>query len=306
MYNHRGTRIGRIARRPFDGCALLFLFFQMMGKFFNILLVVVVMSLPIEAGAIKLRLKKDPSPMIDYGVWVSSSELPEKKDGVQQFYPSTETVVTPDNPEFADTVAVIRGYIEIEGLTPRQVMLAAMVYASDNFDREEGKEGFEAIDYDGNRFRMLLKTTCGTNANETTYTRSLTITARDGGLDFVATEIDCRYRENGLIPRTLRLEKLHPDKNKRHDELVRELVEVNSAYLARMGEYVASRSDISAPHLAKIKVGADVAEGMTEDEVTILLGPPVNKRRSGDRHRWIYSNDCIVIFTDGTVSKIIK
>ncbi len=269
-----------------------------------VLLAVAVMAFPMSSAALKLKLKKDPTPMIDYGAWVASQELPESVDGVRQFYP-VSVAVESDNGE-TDTVAVVRGFVPVNGLSARQVFLAAMVYASDHFDRETAKEGFESVDYDSNSFRALLKTTQGTNSNETTYTRSLTVSARDGGFDFEISEIDCRYREKGLIPRTQRLEKLHPDNNARHAEIVLEMANVNSAYLASLAEYAASRDDIRSPNFDKLKKGGDVCTGMTEDEVTILLGPPVNKRRSGERYRWIYANDYVIIFTDGIVTKIVE
>lgn len=203
------------------------------------------------------------------------------------------------------TVAVIRGFIPVEKLTPLQILLAAMVYCSNHFDRGNN-EGFEAIDYDDNSFRILLKSTQGSNSTETTYTRNVRIAVREGGFDFTVSDIDCRYREKGLIPRTQPLEKLHPEKTGRHSEIVRELVAVNSAYLDDMARYIATRSDITSPNFDKVKKGSYVSPGMNADEVTILIGPPVNTRHTGNRERWIYSNDYVVIFTDGLVSKIVE
>lgn len=275
-------------------------------KVFLKLIVLACFLTTFETGAFKLKLKKDPVAMIDYDQWLKSVQLPDEVNDVKQYYPSTETVVAVNDPSVSDTVAVIRGHVAVKDMDARQVFLATMVYSSDHIDREEGQEGFEEIDFKGNWFRLLLKKTCGSNANEATYTRSIVIKAVDGGFDFIVSDIDCRYREKGLIPRTLRLEKLHPDRNKRHEALVREIVAINSSYIAGLAEYVASRKGISSPNFEKLRSGADVALGMNEDEVTILLGPPVSKRRSGDRTRWIYANDYVLIFTDGLVTKIVQ
>lgn len=277
----------------------------MSTKLFQAVVMTVVALLPIEANALKIKLKKDDVGQIDYASWVASEKLPETVDGIRQFYPVSVAVNTDDTSAEADTVAVISGHIQLKGLDKKQVFMAAMVYASDNFNTDEDKEGFEAIDYEGMTFSAVLRTTQGTNANETTYTRSLKLTAVDGGFDFVITEIDCRYREKGLIPRTLRLEKLHPDRNSRHNEVVREMVNVNSAYLSQMADYVSTRKDITSPNYKLLKKGR-VTEGMNGDEVTIILGPPLNKRTSGERERWIYSNNHVIIFTDGVVTKILE
>ncbi len=57
-----------------------------------VLLAVAVMAFPMSSAALKLKLKKDPTPMIDYGAWVASQELPESVDGVRQFYPVSVAV----------------------------------------------------------------------------------------------------------------------------------------------------------------------------------------------------------------------
>lgn len=243
--------------------------------------------------------------MIDYASWRASTNLPDTVDGVKQYYPVTVAANSDDTTSTVDTVAIISGHIALNGMDKQQVFLAAMVYASENFSAENEKEGFEEVDYNGLSFRALLRTTQGSNSNETTYTRSIKLTAVDDGYDFIVTEIDCRYREKGLIPRTLRLERLHPDRNKRHNEIVCELVSVNSSYLTQMADYINSRKDISSPNFKLLKKG-HVIEGMNGDEVTIVLGPPLNKRKSGERERWIYSNDYVIIFNDGVVTKIVE
>ena len=125
-------------------------------------------------------------------------------------------------------------------------------------------------------------------------------------MGFSIEDIDCRYKEKGLIPRTLRLEKLHPESNKRHAELVREFVEINSEYLNGMNEYIDSRRDIQSLFFSALSKGGPIEVGMNMDEVVILLGSPLDKRTSGNRTRWMYSNDEVIIFTDGVVSKIVN
>lgn len=250
---------------------------------------------PSSAEALKIKLKKEATPPVDYTAWADTTELPQEANGVRLYYPMTR-------PE--DGAAVIRGSIDVPGLKAGQVFLAAMVYATDNFDRER-QEGFESVDYDGRSFVALLKSTQGSNATETTYTRSVKVTARDGAFDFETRDIDVRHREKGLIPRTQALEKLHPESNKRHAELVKELAEVNSAYLHSLAEYAATRKDIKAPNLEKVKKGL-VTTGMNGDEVKIVLGPPLDTRRSGERTRWIYDNEYVLIFTGGVVTKIVE
>ncbi len=251
------------------------------------------------ASALDLKLKKSNVAMINYNEWIPQQQWPDEIDNIKQYYPSTQT--GEDN----DTTSVVTGKIDTPGLDATQCFLAALVFASNNFDIDE-KEGFEEVDYNNHCFKMLLKDTQGANNNETSYTRSLECKALDGGLDFTVSDIDCRFRDKGIIPRTIKMERLQPDKNNRHAELVKEFTEINSTYLNQLSEYMLSRKDIKSPNFSKLRNGEDVTEGMNMDEVTILLGPPMNKRKSGERHRWIYSNDFVVIFTDGIVTKIVN
>lgn len=261
----------------------------------GIVTVVASLIVPETALGFKLPGKKDPKPPVDYTEWISIQELPAQEDGVTLFYPSTEPT---------DGAAVIKGTIPVKGLDARKVMLATLLYAVNNFDTE-ADEGLLSVDYDKNEFSAMLKSTQGTNNKEATYTRYLTVKAKEGGFDFATTDVAVRYREKGLIPRTLPLASLHPESNTRHGELVMELTWVNSKYLNDMGAYAVSRPDIVAPNLAAVKNGK-VTIGMLPDEVNILLGPPLEIRKSGEKRRWIYGNETTVIFENGKVSRVIE
>lgn len=246
------------------------------------------------ANAFKIKLKKDEKPPVDYTEWIGIQELPSEENGVRLFYPATDK-------ETGD--AYVAGTIKVAGIPARKLMLASLLKVVETLDRENG-ETLLHVDYDANCFSVLLKTTQGKNNRETTYTRTLEVTANDGSLDFKTTEIAARYREKGLIPRTLPMEALHPEGNTRHGELVMEFVSVNSAFVGVIADYAATRGDISAPHLEDVKAGK-VTEGMNPDEVRIVMGAPWEERKSGDKIRWIYGNEGVVIFVDGKVSRVV-
>lgn len=248
--------------------------------------------------ALDLKLKKDKTPMINYNEWIPSQEWATNSDGKRLYFPQT-TIMS------SDTIAIVTGHIIIPDLTASQYFLAALVFVSEHIDKEAG-EGFLVIDYNSLEFEVLLKISRGTLNNETSYTRVASFKAKENELSFSVEDIDCRYKEKGLIPRTLRLEKLHPESNKRHAELVREFVEINSDYLNGMSEYIDSRRDIHSHFFSTLSKGGPIEVGMNMDEVVILLGAPLDKRKSGNKTRWIYSNDEVIIFTDGVVSKIVN
>lgn len=275
-----------------------------MKHIINALLIICVSLIYCDAYAFKINLKKGNTAYTDLTTWVAAQSFPEDVEGVKQYYPISVGVAQEDTEEI-DTVAVVRGFVPVSGMTAPKIMLAGMVYVSSHF-QSDAKEGFEAIEYAENRFTVILKSTQGSNSNETTYTRSLTVTARDNGFDFETFNIDCRFREKGLIPRTLRMEKLHPDQNKRHLGLLTEFVGINSEYIAGLSEYIASRTDIAANIDRLRKCAGEVTPGMNQDEVIILLGAPRDKRKSGEKERWIYDYNYVVIFDGGIVVKIVR
>lgn len=248
-----------------------------------------------KAMAFKIPGKKDSKPPVNYTEWISIQELQAEDNGVALFYPETEAT--------DEAKAVIKGTVKVNGLTARQIFLATMVYATENFDTDNS-EGFLSVDFDKYEFSALYKTTTGSNNREATFTRYIKVKAHDGSFDFETYDIAIRYREKGLIPRTLSMEALHPESNTRHGELVMELVRLNAAYIDAMARYAESRSDIKSPNYDKL-INGKVAVGMVPDEVIILLGSPLEKRRSGEKYRWIYGNETVIIFEDSTVSRII-
>lgn len=267
-----------------------------MNKIVSAALTVLALSLVSQnASAFKLPGKKDPVPPVDYTGWISIQELPSQEDGVLLFYPSTEP---------ADGSAVIKGNMVVEGLDSRKVFLATLLFAVNNLDTDNG-ECLHSVDYDKEEFSVMLKSTQGSNNKETTYTRYLKVKSNAGNFDFVTTDIAVRYREKGIIPRTLPLASLHPESNTRHEELVMELTRVNSSYINEMARYAVGRPDIEAPNLTS-GGNVKVSVGMNPDEVSILLGPPLEQRKSGEKLRWIYGNETVVFFIEGKVSRVIE
>lgn len=248
----------------------------------------------VPANAFKLKLKKDPKPRVNYSSWIASKDFPKEDDGIKLFYPQTLT---------SDSSTVITGVLAAKSLTAEQAMLAAMIYVSENLDSER-MERITETDFTRNEFTFSLSTMVGSNNREATYNRLVTVKGNKGALQFTVSDIDVRYRQKGLIPRTVDIETLHPESDTRHEELILELVGINSKFLAGMEEYIVTRNDLRVTHYNEIKQGL-VVNGMNPDEVILSKGAPRDTRRSGERLRWIYDNETVIVFTDGKVTKVI-
>lgn len=244
-----------------------------------------------EASAIDLFKKKEVAP-VDYTAWCDSVELPATFEGVTMYYP-----------ESVDGAAVVRGALPTGNVGPNNAFAAMLDFIVENLDPETEK--IESVDYDNLSALVQKRSTQGSNNTETTYSYHLLLHPVNGSIEFAAGDLATRYREKGIVPRTLTFEKLNPGNNPRHRELVEEFCLINSTYLNSLAEYVKAHPKLSITHIDAMK-GGEPKEGMTELEVKIMLGKPSQTRKSGERLRWVYTNDLVVIFTDGVVTKVIN
>lgn len=240
--------------------------------------------------------KKGPKYHLDFNVWTdTATNLPKKIDELTVFYPKTVTV--------PDTVAVISGEIKVPGVSAQPLMWASLskVIADINTDNNEA---ITAIDFKNNSFESVLNSTVGSHDKELNFKRKVNISTSDGIIRFTVSEILIKYRQGGLIPKTTALEELHPESNSSQKEAVIEFATLTSKNLHDMAQYAKEHSNIIITHFKEIENGT-VVPGMNMEEVTLAKGPARDSRKSGERTRWIYTNDYVVIFTNGIVSKVI-
>ncbi|MDE7472529.1 MAG: hypothetical protein K2M68_02975, partial [Muribaculaceae bacterium] len=177
-------------------------------KQFLIISVAIIASVT-DSLAIDL-FKKNDAEYFDYTAWVDTTELPSSaNNGRPLFYPASGT-----------DGAIICGQIDLPGFSADNIFLSALNYATDNLDATDNREMIGDIDATENKFVLRLYSKQGSNNTETTFTRLMLIKAEDNRLLFTVSEIDVRYREKGILPRTLAFEKLNPAINTRHRELV--------------------------------------------------------------------------------------
>lgn len=237
---------------------------------------------------------KDNKPADDLGQWAESelAKYPETVDGVKVYYPA------PDE----DGKLSVSDLIDIEGKSKTAIFTNALVYIYDNFDSEN--EVIESIDYESKRFIIARKLKQGSGKNTTAYEYISAFQIADGILSFVSYNIRAEYREKGILPRKLDIEKLKPQENARHRELVEEFSFLNSKILKEMSDYISSTTPESITHWDDIKEG-NAVKGMNKTEVKLALGCPYSERVSGKRTKWMYDNNSVVIFTDGIVTAVM-
>lgn len=238
--------------------------------------------------------KKGNDRVFDYSAWCDTTELAEKIDGRELFYPAT-----------IGGEASVSGEIKVSGLSAEKIFLAALDHAIDHMDATDGHEQIGEIDPDEKSFVLRRYSRQGSNNSETVFTCLTLIKAEEGRIRFRDTEIDVKYREKGLIPRTVAFEKLNPATNSRHRELVELFADISSKYLYAMAVSIPESKDIEVTHWKEIN-DKEIVKGMNRFEVKLILGRPVTERDNGDRIRWVYPKNYVLLFVDDKLSRIVE
>ena len=193
--------------------------------------------------------------------------------------------------------------VEIPGKSKNDIFVGTVIDIVDNLDSET--DFLESVDFDSRKLVLGRKVSFGENKTATTYKYKIAFQAADGLLSFVCYDITAGYREKGIVPRTLAIEKLTPDKNARHQELIDEYTRINSECINNIAEAIKTGKTQPVSHWEEIKENR-VVKGMNSTEVKLALGRPASIRDTSGRSKWMYGNDTVIIFTDGKVSTIIE
>lgn len=219
--------------------------------------------------------------------WVE--EFPESIEGVKIFSPQME-----------DGVIRISDLVDFEGRDRDRVFVNAL---SDIRSNAEGTvEEVENVDANGRRIKVHRQSP--SPGGDATYNYSVAFQMADNMISFLIYDISISYKERGIVPRTQQIEKLKPKENRRHKELVDGFVVDASKYIGRVSEAITANSAQEVNHWAEINSGT-VVKGMNQTEVLLVRGKPSSSRTSGNRIKWMYGNERVVVFTDGVVSTVL-
>jgi len=238
--------------------------------------------------------KKGTATVFDYKAWSDTADLTKSIESRTLFYPVT----------LNDEVSV-SGQIDVPGQSAEKIFLGALDFAVMHLDPTDDHEQIGEIDPSQKSFMLRLYSKQGSNNNETTFTRLTLVKAENGKIVFTDTQLDVKYREKGLIPRTLAFEKLNPADNSRHHELIEQFAIINSQYLYDMAASIPDNNNLIVTHWDEI-LNKEIVKGMNPFEVKLILGLPVTERENGDRMRWVYPKNYVLLFVNGILSRIVE
>lgn len=233
---------------------------------------------------------------VDLVAWANeqASKLPDEVDGVKIY-----RVNGFDN----DGKARVTGFVDMPGLSKEKAFEAAIISIVDNMDTE--LEAIETIDFASKKFVVSKAIEDGEGKNAATYTFSTAFSFDDGLMSFATYDITIGFKEKGLIPRKMAIEKMNPSGKERHKELAEGFALASSRMIDDIVKNASKNSALPITHWDDIKAGT-VVKGMNEAEVKLIGGQPRSVTKSGSRVQWMFNNDFIVIFNDGLVSNVMQ
>ncbi len=260
--------------------------------FHRFIALVFVLAVALGAAAKDDKKKND----VDLVAWANeqASKLPDEVDGVKIY-----RVNGFDN----DGKARVTGFIDMPGLDKDKAFQAAILSVIDNMDTETDE--IEAVDFGAKKFVVSRFIEDGEGKNAATYAFRTAFSFDDGLMSFVTYDVTIGFKEKGIMPRKMSIEKMNPAAKERHRELTEGFALASSRMIDSIVKDRAKNTALEITHWDDIKDG-NVTKGMNEAEVKIIGGQPRNITKSGSRVQWMFSNAFIVIFTDGIVTNVMQ
>ncbi len=255
---------------------------------------IVVALISVIGLSVSAKIEKEPEKTLVQWSEEQANTKPAIIDGVQIFRPNG----TDD-----DGVVRVNGFVDLPKTSKQQAFTAALISVSNVIDRE--LEEIQSIDFDNMRFVFSRQIVDGEGRDEKVYRYTIACQFTDELMTFSCYDVNIEFKEKGIFPRKLDLEKFKPATKKDHAEIVESFSVCNSKVIDKICKDITSSDSIEITHWEQIKEGY-VVKGMNENEVILIGGRPRSVNNSGARTQWIYNNDFIVIFENGIVSNVIQ
>lgn len=233
---------------------------------------------------------KDSKEQIPVDQWMLSHSVSAdtEVDGVKMHYPT-----------MSEGIATISAQIPVNKADMAQILTNALVANGDNEELT-----IESVEPEQNIFTYAVKQQRGSYKDAATLTYHITGECQKGQITFTIHDISINYKEKGIIPRTMKIEKMNPANNQRHAALIDLLSLESSRLMADIAEKAQAQDTEQVSHWKQILAG-EVVEGMNMTEVTLAKGKPFSTSGPASKTKWRYEDNTVIIFTNGNVSRII-
>lgn len=239
------------------------------------------------AATVSAKETKEQTP-VDQWMLSHSVSADAETDGVKMHYPT-----------MSEGIATISAQLPVKNPDAAQILTNALVANGDNEELT-----IESVGPEQNIFTYAVRQQRGNYKDAATLTYKIIGECQKGQIAFTVHDISINYKEKGIIPRTLKIEKMNPANNQRHAALIDLSALESSRLIAEIASKAGSQNTEQVSHWKQILAG-EIVEGMNMTEVTLAKGKPFSTSGPASKTKWRYEDNTVVIFTNGTVSRII-
>ena len=156
-------------------------------------------------------------------------------------------------------------------------------------------------DYENMRFTMAYSIV---QEGGNTFTADLTIQVGQHRMVYLVSNI--KGLPNGLSAflGATSFNKMNPEKKPKQQEMITEFETLNKKELQALLKYVDTKSTVTSRWEAITQ--GQLEKGMTEDEVILILGKPVDVQKSGSTKQMMYNQFTYVFFENDVVKSFMQ
>lgn len=198
----------------------------------------------------------------------------------------------------SDKHRIVTGSIEVNK-ADKVIFANALVWAIEQ--GEKYKELLADIDFD--KMRMVIDYNLS-NEGESSFTSKLTLQVSQGRLVYLVDNIKGQSSGLASMLGTTLFDKMNPEKKPKQKALIEEFEALNKKGLAKLFDYVRNHdTDVSKwDCIAENRL----EKGMTVEDVTMILGKPINIQKSNTTIQYMYNTFTYVFFEDGKLKSFMQ
>lgn len=239
------------------------------------------------AANISAKDTKEHTP-VDQWMLSHSTSADREVEGVKMYYPT-----------MTDGAATISAQLPVKNPDAAQILTNALISNGDNEELT-----IASVEPAQSSFTYTVKQQRGSYKDAATFTYNITGECQKGQIKFTIHDIAINYKEKGILPRTLKIEKMNPTTNQRHATLIDLMALEASRLVAEIAAKAEAEKTEDVSHWKQILSG-EVTEGMNMTEVTLAKGKPFSVSGPASKTKWRYEDNTVIIFNNGVVTRII-
>ncbi|MBR1543270.1 MAG: hypothetical protein IJ626_00015 [Muribaculaceae bacterium] len=181
-----------------------------------------------------------------------------------------------------------------------QLMARAMMWALNQADQLMNN----IEDHDYKRGQIQLKCVC--EGKESNYQADLTLQVKDHRLVYHFGNIEAK-KVSGikkLFGGSTQFNRLQPEKNDKHRKMIADFEKYARSMVEDISAYI-DANEVRITNWSNVETGK-LQNGMSEDEVWLIYGKPINRQEMDSEAQLLYDNFMHIFTVNGIVTSVVR